>query len=249
MRKLFFLFIPAVLALHAQNFTQENISTYTDKTYSLDLIMGTVELKLNKNNSYTVQLGSEGNYWYNEGTFRLEKGYIKLNPTVCKEDVKSMENIDCKKTLGDADIDLINDEYSLYHTQFLLVKSKYNRSLLYEEPQNSTLLFPIKGSEVPAGQTRMKGASQVITMGFVSATTASEVKIRKTPSEDGEVVEYFTGLFEDPQKAVPKNTTVIVIARTMDKVKGQKSENYWYLVNVGTNQEVWIFGEYLKFGK
>jgi hypothetical protein len=185
-------------------------------------------------------------YWYNSGSFKLEKGLIKLSPEICRQFADAEEGIDCSNTLGDARIDLIEDEYSLYYSQYLFIESRNNKQLLMEGKENDNFRMPVPGTEVPEGETRMIGKWQVITMGMKKGVTTSAVKIRKTPEAEGEELVYFSEIFAPEQKSVPNKTSVTIIARTLEKQTVQKWENYWYYVQVGAHDGVWMFGEFVK---
>ena len=247
MKKILFIsLITLSVPVFSQHFTADNYKNYTGKTYHLYLLVGVVELKLQTDNTYTAQYESEGLYWYNAGKFRFEKGLIKLFPDVCKQFADTEEMIDCSNTLGEAKVDLIIDDYSLYYTQYLLVESRNNRELLMEGKDNDMFRVPVPGTEVPEGLTRMISKWQVITMGMKKAITTTATKIRKTPEADGEEVPYYAAIFEPEQKSVPKNTHLSIIARSAEKQKLNKSEDYWYYVLVGACDGVWMHGEYLK---
>jgi hypothetical protein len=231
----------------AQNFTTENVKNYAGKTYHYYMLLGVVELTLETSGTYTARYESEGLYWYNSGKYKMEKGLIKLTPDVCKQFADTDELVDCTSTLGEAKIDLIKDDYSLYYKEYLFVQSKSNNQLLMEGKDNNNFRLPVPGTEVSEGESRMVSNVSVTTVGMKKGTTTSSVKIRKTPSADGEEVLYYSALFEPEQKSVPSNTQLIVVARTNEKVKVGKWENYWYYVNVGANDGVWMFGEFIKF--
>ncbi len=242
------IFILMLVIAQAQNFTSSNVKSYQNKTYHYHMLLGSVEIILGEDDSYSAKYESEGMYWYNTGNYKLEKGYIKLYPKVCKQFAEDQENIDCESTLGNAWIDLIKDDYSLYYKEYLFVKSKNNNHVLIQGDQdNDNFLMPIPGTEVPEGETRMVGATQVITMGKRKAFTTSAVKIRENPAADGKELAYYSAIFEPEQKSVPKNTWVTLIARTTEKQKVSKWENYWYYVQVGAHDGVWMFGEFVKF--
>jgi hypothetical protein len=233
--------------LFAQHFTTENLKKYTGQTYHMYFLLGAVELNLETNGTYTARYESEGMYWYNTGKYKLEKGLIKLSAEVCKQFADTDENVDCSTTLGEAKIDLIVDEYSLYYKEYLFVQSKTNKQLLMDSPENDNFRVPVPGTEVPEGEQRMIKNIPVTTMGMRKGITTSAVKIRKTPDAEGEEIPYYPALFEPEQRSVPNNTNLTVVARTNEKVKIGKWENYWYYVNVGANDGVWMFGEFVKF--
>jgi hypothetical protein len=247
MKKIFFLLITLTISVFGQHFTTENIKKYIGQTYHYYMLLGIIELRMDANNTYIARYESEGLYWYNSGKFKMEKGVIKLSPEICRQFADSDDGIDCSNTLGEAKIDLIEDPYSLYYTEYIFVESRVNKQLLMEGKENDSFRMPVPGTEVPEGETRMISKWQVITLGMKKGVTTSAVKIRKTPETNGEELMYYPEIFASEQKAVPKNTSVTAIARTMEKEKVNKWENYWYYVQVGAHDGVWMFGEFVKF--
>lgn len=247
MKKLI-LFVGLSFSIHifSQNFTTDNVKNYVGHTYHLYLLLGVVELQLDANNTYTAKYESEGMYWYNSGKFKMEKGLIRLTPEICRQFADTDDGVDCFTTLGEAKIDLIKDDYSLYYTEYLFVQSKSNKELLMEGTVNDNFRLPVPGKEVPEGVTRMVGTTEVLTMGMKKGFTNSAVKIRKTPDAKGEELAYYSEIFAPEQKSVPNNSPVTVIARTTQKEVIGKWENYWYYVQVGAHDGVWMYGEFVK---
>ena len=247
MRKILFLFILFSAGnIFSQNFTPDNVKGYTGKIYHRDFYQGMLEVQLNADNTYSARYEAEGTYWYNSGKFKLEKGLIRLTPNVCKQFADTDEEVDCSSTLGEAKVDLIKDEYSLYYKEYLLFESRYNKELLVDGKANDNFLLPVPGTQVPEGETRMISKWQVITMGMKKGITISSVKIRTTPEENGEEVLYTPALFEPEQNSVPKNVSVTLVARTTEKQTVNGKEDYWYYVQVGANEGVWMFGGGVK---
>ncbi len=247
MKKIFLLASLTIsIQLFSQNFKADNIKNYIGHTYHYYMLLGVVELRLDANYTYMAKYESEGMYWYNSGSFKLEKGLIKLSPEICRQFPDAEEGIDCSNTLGEAKIDLIEDSYSLYYSEYIFIESRNNKQLLMEGKENDSFRMPVPGKEVPEGETRMIGKCQVITMGMKKGITTSAVKIRKTPEMEGEELVYYSEIFAPEQKSVPNKTSVTIIARTLEKQTVQKWENYWYYVHVGAHDGVWMFGEFVK---
>lgn len=247
MKKIIFLIALLPLGnIFSQNFTSDNVKNYTGKTYHLALLLGVVEVQLNPDNTYTARYESEGIYWFNSGKFRVEKGLVRLAPDACKQFADTDESVDCSSTLGEAKVDLIKDDYSLYYKEYLFFESRYNKQLLMEGKENDNFRLPVPGTEVPEGETRMISRWMVVTMGMKKTITTSSAKIRKTPEETGEEVPYYPAIFEPEQKSVPKNTSVTLIARTQEKYTVGGKENHWYYVQTGACDAAWIWGELVK---
>lgn len=240
-------FIFSLTNLYSQSFASVNLDDYTGKTYSLNVLIGQVDLTLNKNGTYTASYGSEGMWWYNEGKFERRKDILQLLPDSCKFSYETPGQVPCIETLGRAKIELEFSDESLYYTEYLKISSEENMNILGMSPETNVFRIGVTGKEVREGAARKHEGINVVSMGGKKGITTSEVKIRKTPSTSGEVLNYYPGLYDDMLKAVPINTTVTVIARTVNKEQVQKWNNYWYLVNVDWSTEVWMFGEFVKF--
>ena len=84
-------------------------------------------------------------------------------------------------------------------------------------------------------------------MGNRAGITTDNVKIRSKPSIDAASLRFQCQYPVEGNGAfVPKATTLRIIARTIKRSKVQNWNNYWYLVNVGLNSMVWMYGEFLK---
>lgn len=249
MMKLISIFILACLchSIFAQSFATVNQNEYIGQVYKYSFALGNVELFLRENNTYMASYSSEGMYWYNEGTYEFRKDIIQLKAEVCKSSSESDDQINCKETLGNAKVELLATSTSLYYSEYLVVTSDDNHNLLTTGEDNNSFSIGVPGKELPEGTVRMVNGVKVITMGLQTGKTTSEVKIRNSPSTKGEVLKYWPGIYEEDMKAVPIDTYVTVIARTENKEQVQKWNNYWYLINVGGNTEVWMFGEFVKF--
>lgn len=249
MKKIFFLTaIVTACNLSAQSFATENINNYNNKTYRVMYAMSRAELTLKPDETYTAKYESEGLYWFNSGTYEQRKDIIQLFVGDCREYGETGDKMDCAKTLGNALIELIFDNTSLYYTQFIKVISDNNKELLPFGSEKNSFTMGVPGMEVPAGESRKIDGKDVITMASKVGVTTSEVKIRKTPDVKGEAIVYVAGYYDEQSyKAVPINTEVVVVARTPQKVKVQNWENYWYYVNVGTHYGVWMYGEFVRF--
>lgn len=229
---------------YAQSFSSGNIESYLGKTYVHGGPGWIIQLKLNKDYSYESSEDSEGGWHYNSGTFEFTEGYIFLKPKVCKLTENSEGSVPCSETLGEVKIDLVETHDDLYFLEYLRVRSISANSYL----DTHQMRFGVPGTEVPEGKSRIYKELNVVTMGMKKGKTTSDVKIRKGPDVKSEVISFQPEMFTDYSgTAVPLGFSVTVIARTSDKVQVKEWNNYWYLVNVGFHEEVWMYGEFVKF--
>ncbi len=248
MKTLFtFLLSISSMAIFAQGFTSENFSSYTGKTYTCNYLLGNIEFALNKDNTYSAKYESEGYYWSCSGTWKFnEKMIIEMEPAVCFD---NNGDSDCSKTLGKATAELVKDNISLDYAECIKVTSLVNNELLVIGEKGNSFQLGVEWQKVPEGSKRKFEETEIIMMGEKAATAATGVYIRTTPSVKGTAVKYIAELSGTQNDFVPKGTSVTVIARTTEKDKLDKYENYWYLVNVGTNYRVWMYAEFVKLNK
>jgi len=115
--------------------------------------------------------------------------------------------------------------------------------------------------------TKTKPGSEVYIDGYMSVTIDSKeakltynMKFREKPDLNGKIINYYRinpesdDLMEEELKFVPKDTTIYVIARTKDKYKVDKWNNYWYYVEVPdvygfSRTKGWMFAEFIEFTK
>jgi hypothetical protein len=93
-----------------------------------------------------------------------------------------------------------------------------------------------------------------VSMGSVSGHTTAALKIRKAPGAKEEEITWDGSCDSDNEtyKSIKKDTELTIYARTKNKDKVGKLENYWYYVKFykegycGGSVEGWVFGEFVK---
>lgn len=182
-----------------------------------------------------------GSLWHNEGNYEIAGTSILLHPVSCRQN-KGGDAIDCKKTVGELVCHLEKDDESVFYSLYLTCKPKKPDNQFYKSLK---FQYPVKDSEVRAGEMKKVDGVAVITTGKASAVTTSNVKLRAKPSPTAREIEFT--LYPDYRSPfVPAKTEITVYARTVDKEKVQNWENYWYYVKAGGAGEAWMFGEFVK---
>lgn len=148
---------------------------------------------------------------------------------------------------------LKNDKPDRYNKYFLrngvLVDDndsiKYSRYLKFDDGTKfADKSTPVKGE----GLLKKINSVKVITMNKKRGIVKTNVKLREKADANSREIEYC----RDPEmgpctKYIPKGDEVTIIARTENKVKVQKWENYWYYVEFpSTTGEGWVFGEFIE---
>ena len=106
-------------------------------------------------------------------------------------------------------------------------------------------------SLIPEGSEFKIDGKEVIAMGAKEGSTTTIVKVREAPSVKGKEIHY---TYEDAMdtvtvKSLEKGKPLIVLARTRDKDKVGKTENYWYYVEFEKYIDYmrgWVYGEFVK---
>jgi hypothetical protein len=221
-----------------QNFLTKNAFNYAT-------VISEGKAVFQKDGTYTFGYSSEGVYWYNSGNYSIIKDKVLLKPSVCSVQ-KDGDAVNCGETMGEAVCVIQSRPADLYFFKYFVCTSQNNRNAV--SMNVPTMPFPIQDFKTKAGTSKIFRGIPVVTMGLVKGVTTTGVKIREKPSVNAKSLEYITTMFDpgSEQQSVPEKTDVVVIARTRDKDKVQSWNNYWFLVNVGVLNEVWMYGEFVK---
>ncbi|MBS0618530.1 MAG: hypothetical protein JSR44_10090 [Spirochaetes bacterium] len=125
---------------------------------------------------------------------------------------------------------------------------KYSKALVCERNGERMVLWA-KDIAAPVDIKMVWQGVPVVTTGVSDGLTTDCVRLRESPSLRSKSIP-FIAFFEGPTVAcIPKDTKIIVYARTPTKQKVQGRTNYWYLIDAGTNRYQWVFGEFVKILK
>lgn len=202
-------------------------------------------LSFNADGTYKMEYSSEGWDWTDSGRYELSGSGAVLKPSSCNGKAYT-KPADSELSMGEAEVTVAEKKDDLRYGSYLSVKSRFNKkNLVGQDLVCDTMLFPVKDSLLRNAPRSHKGIP-VITMGCAKGVTVSNVKIRKGPSVSAEALSYMRSHGDDAQDFVPQGTKVTVIARTVKKEKVLSWENYWYLVDAGAEEEVWMYGEFVR---
>jgi len=217
----------------------------TKKTFIYGTLISGSELKFASDGTYTYEYGSEGVSWYNRGTYSIKGDIVVLKPDFCSTHREGTAG-DCGETMGEASCSIRTTPDDLYYYKYLTCISKKNKNAV--ATNDASMPLPVEQSRVKSGTSKIFKGVPVITMGLAKGITITNVKIREKPSVNSKSLEYYKEIYGPggEYQSVPAKTEVVVIARTRDREKVQSWNNYWYLVSVGFNSEVWMFGEFVK---
>ena len=201
------------------------------------------DIKFTKDNTYKLSIFQVDVFYYKEeGTYMISNNKAYLNPLKCTDLLHHISDSDmyCNKSFKKAECYISNDTISIYYTKLLVLKPK-NKWF------PDSISIDIDGFVVKEGEKRIRNGIKIITLGLKKGVTTDNVKVREKPSTQSKEIEYIEEPFGvDSKKFVPVNTNLTIIARTENKEQVGNWNNYWYLVNVGSNQEAWMYGEFVK---
>ncbi len=115
-----------------------------------------------------------------------------------------------------------------------------------------TGIFGRADSLVKAGTPIEYEGLKLVSEGWASAEATTPAKFRSKPEKSGPTIAYDPGNdIEGPKPktdVIAEGKTVTLIARTVEKHRVEKWENYWYLVEVYglENYRGWVFGELIR---
>jgi len=237
-------------------FTKSNIKSYTDKTYVNNTESFKNELLLKADNTYLLYFSiNGGDFQISSGSYSEKNGAILLNSTKCyslehtkQPTSKEMgEKVDCITEFGSSlKLELVKDERSLYYGEYL--KLAADCSKLNHDHCLDGVYFGVTGSEPASGAAKYIGNIEVVTLGKTKGTLTANTKFKSLPhnSSKNQDCSDFTQLTTRKYSSISTNQEVQVIARTKDKFKVSKVEDYWYLIAIGPNScEVWVHGQFL----
>lgn len=109
-------------------------------------------------------------------------------------------------------------------------------------------------TEIKTGDAVTIQGVEAVSMGSASGHTTSVLKIRTAPGAKEKEITWEGSCDSDTEvyKSIKKDTGLVIFARTKNKDKVGKMENYWYYVRFdkegycGGSVEGWVFGEFVK---
>lgn len=207
------------------------------------------DLVLTKDGRYTLKLSCLGcaARVCAEGRYELAGGKVLLKQESCRDD-DTGKPLDSAENYAGLALTTEKSEGDLYYTQYLVLEASGKRPVI---GNLARLRFGMPDTKVPAGSRRSYDGMPVVTMGMQKGVTTTNAKIRVKPSTGAKPVQYLDSPFgpSSPKESVPAGTPLVVRARTAEKEQVGQWNNYWYLVDVGVHENVWIFGELVKLGK
>lgn len=122
---------------------------------------------------------------------------------------------------------------------------KYYESLTCERGAEKVVFWNV--NRAPIGEKEMVWQGvRIVTIGIRDGYTTDCVRLREKPSLKSKAIQFIPGWEMPPVGCIPKDTKIVVYARTPSKQKVQGRTNYWYLIEAGMNKYQWVFGEFVR---
>lgn len=222
-----------------QSLTPENLASGTwepENRYGM-------KVKFTKNGRFEAYLDYGQSYSEAKGTYAIKNGKISLIVDKIPAD-KQVEGMILKEG------QLLNGEL-----RFDEKSPKYKWYLYFKEGKSMYLDGEVKiwnhKSLIPEGTEFKIDGREVVAMGSKEGSTTTVVKVRETPSATGKEINY---TYEDVMetitvKSLEKGKPLIVLARTKEKDKVGKWNNYWYYVEFEKYIDYmrgWVYGEFVQ---
>lgn len=174
------------------------------------------------------------------GSYTIVKG--KLNLSIEKsEPERSIAGLILKNGT------LISEPGSPKYRTYILFKGKELEQLYFK---NELKIWDYN-SLVKEGEPLKINGRDAVAMGAKEGSTTAVLKMREAPSSTAKEIHYTYDDVEQTYtvKALPKDTSLIILARTKDTDKVGKYNNYWYYVEFERYfdyMRAWVYGEFVK---
>lgn len=237
-RKAFIAFFAMALLVSTVSANERRLTKkfLTENAFTFSAVIANCTIKFKSNNRYLINYASEGLYWKNNGHFKIVGQKVYLHP-----DPKTVT----PRSMGKAVCYLKKTPKSIYDRARLIVRSLQHKDVTGMTP-GDRIPFSFPSGKIKAGERITFQGMQCISMGQRKGLTTRNVKIRIKPSLQGKALHFYSFLYDPNNSCVPKNTQVKIILRTASKNRIGRWYNYWYLVDVGIMNKVWMYAEFVQ---
>ena len=234
---LFFILIPGEnRADDAQSLTTDYL---TSGSWGPENLLG-MKIKFTRDGRFESdisfgQAGTEAS-----GSYTIVKG--KLNLSIEKsEPERSIAGLILKNGT------LFSEPGSPKYRTYILFKGKELEQIYFK----NELKIWDHNTLVKEGDPLKINGRAAVAMGAKEGITTAVLKMRETPSSTAKEIHYTYDDVDETYtvKALPKDTSLIILARTKDTDKVGKYNNYWYYVEFERYfdyMRAWVYGEFVK---
>ena len=233
-------------------FTPQNNSADDAQTLTVDhLFSGTwgpenligMKIKFTREGKFESEINFGQAGTEASGSYAITKG--KLNLSIEKsEPERSIAGIILKNGT------LINDPSSPKYRQYISFKGKELEQLYIKDE----LKIWNYNTLVKEGELLKITGRDAIAMGAIEGATTAVLKMRELPASNAKEVHYTYDDIDQTYtvKALPKDTKLVILARTKDRDKVGKYNNYWYYVEFERYfdyMRAWVYGEFVNINQ
>ncbi|HOP31463.1 MAG TPA: hypothetical protein PK293_13620 [Spirochaetota bacterium] len=237
---LFSLFLTLIPAENKADDSQSLTTDYlTSGNWGPENILG-MKIKFTRDGRFESEINYGQSYNDTAGTYSIKNGKLTL----------VIENSAMDSSLAGFILKngtLINDPSSPKYRQYISYKGKELEQLYIK----GELKIWNYNTLVKEGEPLKINGREAIAMGAKEGLTTAVLKMREAPSSTAKEIHY-TYVDVDQTftvKALPKDRSLIILARTKDKDKVGKYNNYWYYVEFERYfdyMRAWVYGEFVK---
>lgn len=197
-------------------------------------------------NEYRLFFSGECADWQARGTFEIAQGHVILRPISCES---YGDSVDCGKVaFGKGICRLEKHSNDALYGSYFVCKPDRGFDIQCGDVRSieECFKFAVLPSKIPAGVTMQIDRIAAVVLGQMKGIIVRKTKLRNFPSARGRVVGFIRHRKLTPLEQVPVDEPVLLIARTakLDHLNG--SRHYWYYVNIGYNEGVWVYGDSVK---
>jgi len=217
---------------------QLNPQTLSESQPARSARLAGFDVRFHKDGTYVLNCVTQNGFWTDAGKFSVQNDRVILTAPTCEPSRAGETSRDCERTFGNVNCIHKHDPRTLYFADSLLCSFPARKGLTLDF---FSMVFP--QTQIRPGQSSMYRGIPVVSMGNVRGKTRLPAMLRRTPSVRSTNVPFQPGKPAPSRSIVPANTELQIIARTERKERLNKTDSFWYLVSVGLNTELWMFGE------
>ncbi len=221
-----------------------------------------LRMNFSNNNKVVIADVYDGTYFEYHGTYLINKNTLQITYELNmeKSHLALVENPEKHKFYSEFELNKIDDNN--IEVRNILTLSKFeNKSnsdskLVTDHKEKISNLLAVDFYLKPGDEKKI-GKYNFFILKQYNAITTVNLKYRSAPFPKAKSYTYFINFKEYP--FLPKNTQIIVLARTKEKVMVQDMQNYWYYIDIADNSVndgmdfthpfdsfgFWVFGEFI----
>lgn len=196
-----------------------------------------LNLQFKPDKSYEFSYDSEGEYWYNRGSYILQGGSVQLKPDFCGMHASS-RSIPCRETFNNGVCKVVAKDDDIEYSHYL-------RCIAADSAAEYS--FHIESRLLPKGTQRSHEGHRIETLGNRKGQTILSCQLYKGPGRSYGLRYFMANEYEDiGTLKIPKGIPLIVHGILLRPNMDLMGDGAWYLVTTGDTQYAWIEGSCIK---